>query len=118
MDSNDRLLHCISYLVNDCPDTIRRWNAAYALGVLEAHSDVTLNLDNEEDYIVTAYEAGRVVGQENVFRAKLPTAVRLAACEDGDECPLCENGTVSVTDNEVRCMGECGATAQREGGKS
>ena len=34
--------------------------------------------------------------------------------EDGDECLVCENGTVEVVDGEVRCMGECGTTTQVE----
>ena len=28
--------------------------------------------------------------------------------EHGDECPLCENGTVEHTETEIKCRGECG----------
>tara|TARA_R110000822_G_scaffold4148_1_gene17862 strand:- start:406 stop:864 length:459 start_codon:yes stop_codon:yes gene_type:complete len=35
-------------------------------------------------------------------------------CEHGDECPLCENGTVEVTETDVTCRGECGATIDLE----
>lgn len=28
---------------------------------------------------------------------------------EGDECPSCQNGTVEIVDDEVRCRGECGA---------
>jgi hypothetical protein len=35
----------------------------------------------------------------------------LAFTEPGDECPLCQCGTVEHVDGEARCMGECGAVA-------
>ena len=38
-----------------------------------------------------------------------------AEAEHGDECPLCENGTVEVTATSITCRGECGATVNTEG---
>ena len=31
-------------------------------------------------------------------------------CENDDECPICENGTVEVTAASITCRGECGTT--------
>jgi len=36
----------------------------------------------------------------------------LSAADEGDECPLCNSGTVEHREGEVRCKGECGSTAQ------
>ena len=36
----------------------------------------------------------------------------LQGTDDGDECPLCENGTVEHRDGWVECCGECGAVAE------
>jgi hypothetical protein len=38
----------------------------------------------------------------------------LLQAKDGDECPLCLNGTVEIVDGETRCKGECGAVVKHE----
>lgn len=40
----------------------------------------------------------------------------LLLTDDEDECPLCYEGTVEHVEDEVRCMGMCGATAVRSQG--
>lgn len=32
----------------------------------------------------------------------------MEALDHGDECPYCENGTIEIVDDEIRCRGECG----------
>jgi len=36
----------------------------------------------------------------------------LAGTPNGDECPVCENGTVEIVNGEVRCKGECGTVVK------
>jgi hypothetical protein len=36
----------------------------------------------------------------------------LLSATDGDECPICGNGTVEVVGDETRCKGECGTVAR------
>jgi hypothetical protein len=62
MDNNSRLVGLISFQVNECPEEITEVQAAYALGVLEARSDVTANLDDMDEEVADAYEAGRLKG--------------------------------------------------------
>jgi hypothetical protein len=40
----------------------------------------------------------------------------LRETDHGDECPLCQCGTVEHADGEVKCRGECGATVPLQEG--
>ena len=40
--------------------------------------------------------------------------ILLSRAEDGDECPLCQCGTVEVRDGDVSCRGECGAVTRAQ----
>lgn len=52
---------------------------------------------------------------EEPTEAQLNAAEKAFRCaSDGDECPLCRNGTVEIVDGEVRCQSECGNTAEKE----
>jgi hypothetical protein len=44
--------------------------------------------------------------------------ILLSRADDGDECPLCQCGTVEVDDGLVSCRGECGAVTMSQAERS
>jgi hypothetical protein len=48
--------------------------------------------------------------------ASVSEEAMLLATDHGDECPLCECGTVEHVDGQVKCRGECGAVALKPPG--
>ena len=53
------------------------------------------------------------MSDDKILRAaQIRALTALARSEPDDECPLCHSGTVEHVDGEVRCRGECGATAR------
>lgn len=40
--------------------------------------------------------------------------IEMSRCEQDDECPLCQCGTVEIVGDEVRCRGECGSVVTKQ----
>lgn len=75
----------------------------------EAYPDPTKR-KRARQLIDLAAEAERLFGMFELEDASREYRRNLAMkVEPGDECPFCQNGTVEIVDDEVRCRGECGA---------
>lgn len=51
---------------------------------------------------------------EEMGKVKTGSHSALLDTDDGDECPLCQCGTVEHGDGEVVCCGECGSVAEKK----
>lgn len=86
------------------PEMRDRFDARLACAVPKDHVRIDLEAIN---VAMLATEQGKTTKQHADRAAFLE-------CDDDDECPLCESGTVEVTEGSVTCRGECGTSVGLE----